>query len=239
MYLRHGLRRPNAAGVWGVGHGTQNTLLACAHRILTTATPFCSLFLPPAALANVPLSTREPFATQHRQPSRRQSRQAASRIADASIEAGSRPGTFVLPSQRPSRRRSRFPARRLAGTSNRSRQPTGDLRPPSPGERPRKGAPLPGFRRKPERIRIIFPGDMCGGKNTPRGAKCRGRLGGPGAQAECHRHRRNAGAGSWKWLRHFHETPHGAKCGCKAAVGRPCSRTRAQCFAIVSAPFGR
>ena len=134
---------------------------------------------------------------------------------------------------------SRQAASRTAGTSNRSRQPTGDLRPPSPGERPRKGAPLPGFRRKPERIRIIFPGDMCGGKNTPRGAKCRGRLGGPGAQAECHRHRRNAGAGSWKWLRHFHETPHGAKCGCKAAFGRPCSRTRAQCFAIVSAPEGR
>ena len=113
MYLRHGLRRPNAAGVWGVGHGTQNTSLACAHSILTTATLFCALFPPPAALANVPLSTREPW-------------------------------TYGAKN---SRRRSRFAARRTAGTSNRSRQPTGDLRPPSPGERPRKGAPLPGFRR--------------------------------------------------------------------------------------------
>ena len=163
MYLRHGLRRPNAAGVWGVGHGTQNSLLAIAHRILTTATPFCALFPPPAALANVPLSTREPWTYGAKSP-RWQSRQAASRTA---------------------------------GTSNRSRQPTGDLRPPSPGERPRKGAPLPGFRRKPERIRIIFPGDMCGGKNSSHGAKCR-----------------------------------------RSGVRRT-SGTRAQCFAIVSAPEGR
>ena len=152
------------------------------------------------------------------------------------IEAGSRPGPPVLPPQRPLRR-SRFAAKRTAGTSDRSRQPTGDSRPPSPGERSRKGIPLPGFRRKPERIRIIFPGDMCGGKNTPRGAKCRGRLGGPGAQAECHRHRRNAGAGSWKWLRNFHETPHGAKC--RRSGVRRTSGTRARCFVIVSAPFGR
>ena len=131
--------------------------------------------------------------------SHRRSRSAARRIAGTSIEAGSRPGTPVLPPQRPSRRRSRSAARRVAGTSNRSRQLTGDLRPPSPGEKSRKGNPLPGFRRKPERIRIIFPGDMCGGKNSS----------------------------------------HGAKCGCKAAFGRPCSRTRAQCYAIVSAPFGR
>ena len=41
--------------------GTQNSLLAYAHRILTTATPFCSLFPPLAALANVPLCTREPL----------------------------------------------------------------------------------------------------------------------------------------------------------------------------------
>ena len=63
MYLRHGLRRPNAAGVWGVGHGAQNSLLAYAHRILPAATPFCSLFPPLAALANVPLCTREPLGT--------------------------------------------------------------------------------------------------------------------------------------------------------------------------------
>ena len=41
--------------------GAQNSLLAYAHRILTAATPFCSLFPPLAALANVPLSTREPL----------------------------------------------------------------------------------------------------------------------------------------------------------------------------------
>ena len=63
MYLRHGLRRPNAAGVWGVGHGAQNSLLAYAHRILTAATPFCSLLPPLAALANIPLYTREPLGT--------------------------------------------------------------------------------------------------------------------------------------------------------------------------------
>ena len=44
-----------------VGHGAQNSLLAYAHRILTAATPFCSLLPPLAALANVPLSTREPW----------------------------------------------------------------------------------------------------------------------------------------------------------------------------------
>ena len=46
-----------------VGHGTQNSLLANAHRILTAATPFCSLLPPLAALANVPLYTREPLGT--------------------------------------------------------------------------------------------------------------------------------------------------------------------------------
>ena len=44
-----------------VGHGAQNSLLAYAHRILTAATPFYSLLPPLAALANVPLSTREPW----------------------------------------------------------------------------------------------------------------------------------------------------------------------------------
>ena len=46
-----------------VGHGAQNSLLAYAHRILTAATPFCSLLPPLAALANVPLYTREPLGT--------------------------------------------------------------------------------------------------------------------------------------------------------------------------------
>ena len=36
--------------------GAQNLLLAYAHQILTAATPFCSLFPPPAAVANVPTS---------------------------------------------------------------------------------------------------------------------------------------------------------------------------------------
>ena len=44
-----------------VGHGAQNSLLAYAHRILTAATPFYSLLPPLAALANVPLCTREPW----------------------------------------------------------------------------------------------------------------------------------------------------------------------------------
>ena len=39
-----------------VGHGAQNSLLAYAHRILTAATPFCSLLPPLTALANVPAS---------------------------------------------------------------------------------------------------------------------------------------------------------------------------------------
>ena len=74
-------------------------------------------------------------------------------------------------------RQSRPAASRIADSSNRSRQPTGDLRPPSLGEKSRKGFPLPGFRRKPERIRIIFPGDTRGGKNSSHGATCRGRPG--------------------------------------------------------------
>ena len=36
--------------------GTQNLSLAFARQILTAATPFCSLYLPRAALANVPTS---------------------------------------------------------------------------------------------------------------------------------------------------------------------------------------
>ena len=36
--------------------GTQNLLLAFARQILTAATPYCSLYLPPVALANVPTS---------------------------------------------------------------------------------------------------------------------------------------------------------------------------------------
>ena len=160
------------------------------------------------------------------------------------------------------RRQCRFAASRIAGASNRSRQPTGDLRPPA-GAGLSPAMPLSGepdrwrFQQKqaadrglsslvprgkvqegeapswfpapaPERIRIIFPGDTRGGKNSSHGATCRGRLSGPGAKAERHRHRRNAGADSGKWLRHFPETLHGAKCGRKAAFGRSCGRARAE-----------
>ena len=71
--LGHGLRRPNFVPKFGASVksscptadssccGAQNSLLACAHRILTAATPFCSLLPPLAALANVPLCTREPL----------------------------------------------------------------------------------------------------------------------------------------------------------------------------------
>ena len=128
LYLRHGLRRPNAAGVWGVGHGTQNSLLACAHRILTTATPFCSLFPPPAALANVPLYTREPFATQHRRspPPKPLRGQADSRHFDRSRQPTGDPrlaASAALPPPKP-----------LSGQADsrcfdRSRQMTGDPRP--------------------------------------------------------------------------------------------------------------
>ena len=155
-----------------------------------------------------------------------------------STEAGSRPGDL-----RPAAAAALLPPKPLRGQVDcrcfqQKQAADQGLPSPVPGERSRKGCPLPGFRRKPERIRIIFPGDMRGGKNSSRGATCRGRLGGPGAQAECHRHRRNAGAGSWKWLRHFHETPHGAKCR-RSGFRRVSAGTRAQCFAIVSAPLGR
>ena len=74
-YLGHGLRRPNFVPKFGASVksscptadssccGAQNSLLACAHRILTAATPFCSLLPPLAALANIPLYTREPLGT--------------------------------------------------------------------------------------------------------------------------------------------------------------------------------
>ena len=151
------------------------------------------------------------------------------------------------------RRQCRFAASRIAGSSNRSRQRTGDSRPPaaaglSPamplsGEPDRwrfqqkqaadRGLPSSVPRGKvqegvspswfpapaPERIRIIFPGDTRGGKNSSHGATCRGRLSGPGAKAERYRHRRNAGAGSGKWRSHFPETPHGA--ACRGRLGGP------------------
>ena len=41
--------------------GAQNLLLAKARQILTAATPYCSLCLPQAALANVPTSIRLPI----------------------------------------------------------------------------------------------------------------------------------------------------------------------------------
>ena len=178
------------------------------------------------------------------------------------LEINSRPGTPVPPPRRAFRRQCRFAASRIADSSNRSRQPTGDSRPPaaaglSPPKPPRgepdrwrfqqkqaadRGLPSSVPRGKvqegvspswfpapaPERIRIIFPGDTRGGKNSSHGATCRGRLSGPDAKAERYRHRRNAGADSGKWLRHFPETLHGAKCGRKAAFGRACGRARAE-----------
>ena len=163
MYLRHGLRRPNAAGVWGVGHGTQNSLLAIAHRILTTATPFCALFPPPAALANVPLSTRETWTYGAKSP-RRQSRQAASRTAGTSDRSRQPTGDPVLPPQRPLRRRSRFAARWIAGASNRSRQLTRDSRPPSPGKGPGRGTPFRVSGASRKESESFFPATCAAGK---------------------------------------------------------------------------
>ena len=80
-------------------------------------------------------------------------------------EASGRPGIPVPPPQRDLRRRSRFAARRTAGTSNRSRRPTGDLRPPSFGEKSRKGFPLPGFRRwRRKESESFFPAACTAGK---------------------------------------------------------------------------
>ena len=80
-------------------------------------------------------------------------------------EAGSRPGTPVLPPQRDFRRQSRPAASRIAGASNRSRQPTGDSRPPSLGEKSRKGFPLPGFRRQRRKeSESFFPATRAAGK---------------------------------------------------------------------------
>ena len=73
--------------------------------------------------------------------------------AQRSVRA--RPPSFVPPPQRPPRRRSRSAARRIAGTPNRSRQPTGDPRPPS--QRPRKS---------PGRGQSPFLVSAPGGKNS-------------------------------------------------------------------------
>ena len=65
------------------------------------------------------------------------------------------PSSPVPPPQRPPRRRSRSAARRIAGTLSRSRQPTGDPRPPS--QRPRKS---------PGRGQSPFLVSAPGGKNS-------------------------------------------------------------------------
>ena len=122
------------------------------------------------------------------------------------LEINSRPGTPVPPPRRAFRRQCRFAASRIADSSNRSRQPTGDSRPPaaaglSPPKPPRgepdrwrfqqkqaadRGLPSSVPRGKvqegvspswfpapaPERIRIIFPGDTRGGKNSSHGVTC-------------------------------------------------------------------
>ena len=62
-------------------------------------------------------------------------------------------------------RQSRPAASRIAGASNRSRQPTGDSRPSSLGERSRKGKPLPGFRRwRRKESESFFPATRAAGK---------------------------------------------------------------------------
>ena len=62
-------------------------------------------------------------------------------------------------------RQSRPAASRIAGASNRSRQPTGDSRPPSLGEKSRKGFPLPGFRRQRRKeSESFFPATRAAGK---------------------------------------------------------------------------
>ena len=62
-------------------------------------------------------------------------------------------------------RQSRPAARRIAGSSNRSRQRTGDSRPPSLGEKSRKGFPLPGFRRQRRKeSESFFPATRAAGK---------------------------------------------------------------------------
>ena len=62
-------------------------------------------------------------------------------------------------------RQSRPAASRIAGASNRSRQPTGDSRPSSLGERSRKGKPLPGFRRQRRKeSESFFPATRAAGK---------------------------------------------------------------------------
>ena len=53
LNLRH--RRDSHDALGRSCCGTRNSLLAYAHRISTAATPFYSLYPPPAALANVPL----------------------------------------------------------------------------------------------------------------------------------------------------------------------------------------
>ena len=106
-------------------------------------------------------------------PPRRRSRSAARRIAGtpnrsthptgdprppspARSEASAPvPSSPVPPPQRPPRRRSRSAARRIAGTLSRSRQPTGDPRPPS--QRPRKS---------PGRGQSPFLVSAPGGKNS-------------------------------------------------------------------------
>ena len=111
--------------------------------------------LSPAA-GQVPPERRQEEALRENESLRLKKRHAGSvRLAAGSSPSARGPlgrtAKRLRPSCRrsgPSRRRSRFAARRTAGTSNRSRQPTGDPRPPSLGERSRKGIPLPGFRRQ-------------------------------------------------------------------------------------------
>ena len=132
------------------------------------------------------------FVPPPQRPPRRRSRSAARRIAGtpnrsthptgdprppspARSEASAPvPSSPVPPPQRPPRRRSRSAARRIAGTLSRSRQPTGDPRPPSnvPGKVQEGAKASSWFPPPAERTQIIFPGGTHGGKNPSHGATC-------------------------------------------------------------------
>ena len=199
---------------------------------------------------------------------RRRGRFAASRIAAAFDSSGQltgdpRPSSsgvrrsvcprLAAAPASPYRRRGRFAASRIAVAADSSRQPTGDSRLPSSGvrrsvcPRPRKS---PGRGRSPFLVsafggknKIIFPGDMCGGKNSSHEAKCRG----PGSAGARHPsgvpspspQQGWGGAVSGKRRSRFPETSHRATCE-KAPVllGPEPFRAKAQCEAPPAMPEG-
>ena len=94
----------------------------------------------------------------------------------------------VPPPQRPLPRRSRSAARRIAGTPSRSRQPTGDPRPPVPGK-VQEGAEAPSWFPPPpaaERSQIIFRRGMYVTKNPSHAATCKTEAAPSGAASVLH-----------------------------------------------------